>query len=223
MRVLLVEDDEECRAELSDRLFEQGMETVAVGRGLAALDLCAGVDVVLLDLLLPDIDGFAVCQMIRTHHTVPIIIVSGRNDELDQVLALRMGADDFVVKPFRVRELTARIQAVTRRAREASSGGDSDSDSVKQLGEVSLDLRLRRVLVGGREISLTRKEFDLLAFLAYDPGRTFTREQIMREVWGHDSAGDTRTLGVHMAGLRRKLGVEGLIETVRGVGFRLTG
>ncbi|MBD2892415.1 response regulator transcription factor [Spirillospora sp. NPDC000708] len=217
MRVLLVEDDAEFSEELAGRLEEQGMDTVAVDQGRAALEHCAEVDIVLLDLMLPDLDGFAVCQLIRNSSTVPIIIVSGRDDEFDRVLGLRMGADDFVAKPYRVRELTTRIEAVVRRARGAWAGGDS----VKELGGVHLDLRLRRVLVNGEEVALTRKEFDLLAFLAFEPGRTFTRGQIMEEVWGHDGAGDTRTLGVHMTGLRKKLGVAGLIETVRGVGFRL--
>ncbi|WP_242911366.1 response regulator transcription factor [Actinomadura terrae] len=219
MRVLLIEDDAEFRDELSERLVEQGMDTVTVDRGRAALDHFAEADVVLLDLMLPDIDGFAVCQTIRASSTVPIIIISGRNDEFDRVLGLRMGADDFVVKPYRFHELAARIEAVMRRARGAWSAGGS----VKEFGEVTLDLLRRRVLVNGEEVTLTRKEFELLALLAHEPGRTFTREHIMREVWGHDGAGDTRTLGVHMTGLRKKLGVAGLIETVRGVGFRVVG
>jgi two-component system response regulator RegX3 len=220
MRVLLVEDDSEVTNELTRGLNEQGLDAFAVDRGRAALTHYNAADIVLLDLGLPDIDGFEVCRLIRANSSVPIIIVSGRNDEFDRVLGLKMGADDYVVKPYRLRELAARIEAVVRRTRVASSAGVADS--VRELGRLRIDLRLRKVVVDGREVVLTRKEFDLLTLLASEPDRTFTRDQIMNEVWGHDGAGDTRTLGVHMAGLRRKLGVADLIETVRGVGFRVT-
>ncbi|MFC0037795.1 response regulator transcription factor [Actinomadura rayongensis] len=220
MRVLLVDDDSDYRDELIRGLADQGMESMAVDRGREALDHCDAVDVVLLDLNLPDVDGFEVCRLIRTNSSVPVIIVSGRTDEFDRVLSLRMGADDYVVKPCYLRELAARIDAVVRRAKNSWNPLGRNA-MVKDLGELQLDFRRRRVTVNGAEVTLTRKEFDLLALLASEPGRTFTRDQIMREVWGYDSIGDTRTLGVHMVGLRRKLGVPDKIETVRGVGFRL--
>ncbi|MFF4412762.1 response regulator transcription factor [Streptosporangium sp. NPDC001559] len=224
MRVLLVEDDSEFRDELKGGLNEQGMDILAVDGGQAALEHFGKVDVVLLDLKLPDIDGFEVCQRIRAISSVPIIIVSGRSDEFDRVLGLKMGADDYVMKPYLLRELTARIEAVVRRTKSAWHVNVlGNGDSVREFGVLKLDLRLRQVLVNGREVVLPRKEFELLALLASEPGRAFTREQIMTKVWGHDGAGDTRTLGVHMVGLRKKLGVPGLIETVRGVGFRLVG
>lgn len=219
MRVLVVEDNSELRAELVRGLSDQGIDADAVGMGRAALDVIGQVDAVLLDLVLPDIDGFEVCRSIRASSDVPIIIVSGRGDEFDRVLGLRMGADDYVVKPFGLRELAARIQAVARRAGRA--GSVAGSPGVQAVGPISLDLRRRQLTVKGRVVTLTRKEFDLLAYLASEPGRTFTREQIMTGVWGHDGAGDTRTLGVHMTGLRRKIGAFEVIETVRGVGFRL--
>ncbi len=232
MRVLVVEDNREARAELVRGLSDQGIDADAVGMGRAALDVFGHVDAVLLDLVLPDIDGFEVCRAIRTTSDVPIIIVSGRGDEFDRVLGLRMGADDYVVKPFGVRELAARIQAVVRRAGgrarpgavpAAAQGvhGTHAARAVHEVGAIRLDVHRRQLTVKGRLVTLTRKEFDLLAYLATDPGRTFTREQIMTGVWGHDGAGDTRTLGVHMAGLRRKIGASDVIETVRGVGFRL--
>jgi two-component system, OmpR family, response regulator RegX3 len=217
MRILLVEADVKCREELTVALKGEGLDTVTVDRGLSALDEVHGVDLVLLDLSLPDIDGFEVCRRIRAGSGVPIIIVSGRSDEFDHVLGLKMGADDYVVKPCRVRELIARIEAVMRRARSAYP--ENARNSVRELGVLRLDLRLRRVMVNGEQVALTRKEFGLLALLTSEPGRIFAREEIMTEVWGHTGAGDTRTLGVHMAGLRKKLGVPDLIETVRGVGF----
>lgn len=219
MRALLVEDDSKFRDELARGLKDEGLDTVAVDCGRAALDHCSVVDVVLLDLMLPDLGGFEVCQLIRNISSVPIIIISGRNDEFDRVLGLKMGADDYVVKPYRLRELTARIEAVVRRSRGALR--PVAVDSVKDFGALRVDLHRRRVVVNGKEVVLTRKEFDLLALLASEAGRTVTRKHIMKEVWGYDSAGDTRTLGVHMVGLRKKLGTSCLIETVRGVGFRL--
>jgi two-component system response regulator RegX3 len=200
-------------------LHGEGINAVTVDRGRAALSHFNKVDLVLLKLQLPDINGFELCQLIRLSSQVPIIMVSGHDDEFDCVLGLKVGADDYVVRPYRLHELLARMEAVVRRA--TGQWPVNLADSVRNVGALRLDLRLRRVVVEGTEIALTRKEFDLLAFLASDPGRTFTREGIMSEVWGHNGTGDTRTLGVHMAGLRRKLGVGNLIETVWGVGFRL--
>jgi len=174
---------------------------------------------VLLKLQLPDINGVELCQRIRLNSQVPIIMVSGHDDEFDCVLGLKAGADDYVARPYRLRELLARIQAVVRRA--TGQWPTAPADPVRNIGVLHLDLHLRQAVVRGAEIALTGKEFDLLAFLASEPGCTFTREDIMSQVWGHDGAGDTRTLGVHIAGLRRKLGVDNLIETVWGVGFRL--
>lgn len=220
MQVLLVEDDVNCRDELTRALHREGIRAVTVGRGRAALDHFSEVDVVLLKLQLPDINGFELCQIIRLSSQVPIIMVSGHDDEFDCVLGLKVGADDYVVRPYRLHELLARMQAVVRRA--TGQWPANLMDSVRNIGVLHLDLHLRQAVVRGAEIALTRKEFDLLAFLASEPGRTFTREGIMSEVWGHDGSGDTRTLGVHIAGLRRKLSVGNLIETVWGVGFRLT-
>lgn len=221
VKVLLVENDVKVTDELAKGLTEQGLDVLTVNRGYAALAHVDAVDVVLLDLGLPDIDGFEVCRRIRASSFVPIVIVSGRVDEFDRVLALKMGADDYVVKPYWLRELTARIEAVLRRTRGGWTA--AGAETARQVGALRIDAGRRRVLVDGREVTLTRKEFGLLALLTSDPGRIFTREAIMNEVWGHDGAGDTRTLGVHMASLRKKLGVGDFIETVRGVGFRVSG
>jgi DNA-binding response OmpR family regulator len=172
--------------------------------------------VVLLDLGLPDCDGFDVCRELRSRSEVPIIVVTARSDEVDRVVGLELGADDYMVKPFGFRELLARIRAVTRRR------GPRFEPGATELGRLSLDRRTRRVLLDGEELALTPKEFDLLAYLADDPGAVRNRQQLIEEVWDPHWYGPTKTLDVHVASLRRKLGDAGWIETVRGVGFRLS-
>ena len=170
----------------------------------------------LLDLRLPDIDGFTVCRELRARSDVPIIVVSARGEEVDRVVGLELGADDYLVKPFGLRELIARIRAVTRRTR---NGHASDGEIVA--GRLRVDLRAHRVLVDGNEVQLTAKEFDLLAVLARDAGAVVDRERILREVWQTTWYGSSKTIDVHVAALRRKLGDPALIETVRGIGLRL--
>jgi DNA-binding response OmpR family regulator len=160
-------------------------------------------------------DGLDVCRAIRARSDVPIIIVSARGDEPDRVVGLELGADDYVVKPFGLRELIARIRAVTRRGRTAQPDGSV------QVGELEVDPRARRVRLDGRELDLTPKEFDVLAMLARDPGAVVSRRSLLDEVWETSWYGSTKTIDVHVAALRRKLGDAGWIETVRGVGFRL--
>ncbi|MEU1546792.1 response regulator transcription factor [Nocardia sp. NPDC005745] len=225
MQVLIVEDDHHLAAELDRGLESQGFRSRVVSTGREALSLHAEVEVVLLDIGLPDMDGLEVCRTIRATSNVPIIILSGRVDEFDRVLALKLGADDYVTKPHSLRELAARLEAVTRRARDRreapipTSTGTIGAD-VRELRELRIDVRSRRVTVNEQEVHLTRREFNFLELLAREPGKVFSREMIMIEAWGYRDAGDTRTLGVHAASLRRKLGVP-VIETVRGVGFRL--
>ncbi len=220
MHVLLVEDDDAIAEPLSRGLERHGFTVRRESTGLEALTALRSTpppDVVLLDLGLPDIDGYEVCRRIRTESTTPVIILTARGDEIDRVLGLELGADDYVVKPFGFRELVARINAVTRR-----STGVTET-SVRTVGPITIDIRERRVTVNGVEAALTRKEFDLLAMLCSDPGATFTRESILEQVWDAHWFGTTKTLDVHVAALRRKLGDPSLIETVRGVGFRLRG
>ncbi|MDY7105772.1 MAG: response regulator transcription factor [Actinomycetota bacterium] len=216
MRVLLVEDDVTIAEPLVSGLRRDGYDVTWVATGTEALAAPAH-DVVLLDLGLPDLDGGVVCRELRERSDVPVIVVSARSDEIDRVLLLEMGADDYVVKPFGFRELVARIRAVTRRSAAASA----PTGETQHIGDVEIDRRSHRVLVAGEEIALTPKEFDLLAHLAADPGAVATRESILREVWDEHWWGSTKTLDVHVASLRRKLGVADLIETVRGVGYRL--
>ena len=220
MHVLVVEDDDAIAEPLARGLERQGWTVHRESTGLGALDALESgptVDLVLLDLGLPDIDGYEVCRRVRARSTVPIIVLTARGDEIDRVLGLELGADDYVVKPFGFRELVARMNAVLRRVTGSSSGAD---DTIRLAGGVLVDLRARRVTIDGAEVSLTRKEFDLLALLGSDPGATFTRESILEQVWDAHWYGPTKTLDVHIAALRKKLGDPSIIETVRGVGFR---
>jgi len=210
-----VEDDDAIAVPLVEGLARAGYSVERAATGTEALARVASADLVLLALGLPDMDGSEVCRQVRKTSAVPIIIVSARGDESDRVLGLELGADDYLVKPFGLRELVARVRAVSRRA-------VSDPDQLLQrIGAVEIDRRTRRVTVDEREVPLSRKEFDLLSLLGQDPGAVVSREQIMDEVWDPHWYGPTRTLDVHVASLRKKLGDPGLIETVRRVGFRL--
>ena len=170
----------------------------------------------LLDLGLPDLEGRVVCQELRAASSVPIIVVTARGDEIDRVVLLELGADDYVVKPFGFRELVARIRAVLRRV---SPTDDEPTRDRLEVGRLTVDLRSRAVDFDGRSVALTPREYDLLVRLASDAGAVTTREQLMREVWDENWWGSTKTLDVHVASLRRKLAPE-VIETVRSVGYR---
>lgn len=211
----MVEDDPSIAEPLVAGLARHGFDPTHVADGRSALARAAEADLVLLDLGLPDLDGAEVCRRLRDATGVPVIVVSARSDEVDRVLLLEMGADDYVVKPFGLRELVARIRAVARRA----GGVDAPTETV--IGDLVVDRRAHRVLVGDRPVELTPKEFDLLAHLASDPGAAMTRRDILEEVWDPNWYGSPKTLDVHVASLRRKLGHPEWIEAVRGVGFRL--
>lgn len=218
MRLLLVEDDASIAASLVEALTGQGfvVEHVATGHDALAAN---GHDLVLLDLGLPDIDGRDVCRKLRETSTTPIIMLTARADEIDRVVGLELGADDYVTKPFSVRELVARIRAVSRRS--AGETAAAPNDPVERIGSLSIDRRTRRVHLNGEEIELTTKEFDLLAFLAGDVGAVFTRTAILENVWDAHWYGPTKSVDAHVASLRKKLGDHRWIEAVRGVGFRL--
>ena len=222
--VLIVEDDDHIAEPLVTGLQREGLEAERVATGQAGLDRIADSgsafpDVVLLDLRLPDMDGFEVCKQIRAEHDVPIIVVTARGEEVDRVLGLELGADDYVVKPFGFRELLARIRAVTRRVQPRAAVGAAGA--VVQLGPLIVDRRTRRVTIDDEPVVLTPKEFDVLALLAEDPDAVWSRTRILEEVWDPHWYGPTKTLDVHVATLRKKLGHSEWIETVRGVGFRL--
>jgi DNA-binding response OmpR family regulator len=213
MHLLVAEDDAAIAEPLVKGLEREGFTVTWVATGQGALD-AAAADLVLLDLGLPDLDGYEVCRRLRATSDTPIIVITARGSEVDRVVGLELGADDYVVKPFGFRELVARIRAVARR-----TGGSRREDGLVEVGTVSIDPRTRRVTVAGQEVSLTRKEHDLLAFLAEDPGGVRSRDDILRPVWDEHWYGPTKTLDVHVASLRRKLGDPTLIETVRGVRF----
>lgn len=214
-RLLVVEDDDTIAEPLITGLRREGFDVTWVTDGHGALS-ADQPDLVLLDLGLPDLDGAEVARRLRARSSVPIIVVTARGDELDRVLLLEMGADDYVVKPFGLRELVARIRAVRRRV-----SPESGAVAPTVLGDLEIDLRTRRVRVEHSEVELTPKEFDLLALLASDPGAVFSREAIMEEVWDKNWWGSTKTLDVHIAGLRKKLGRPEWITNIRGIGFRL--
>jgi DNA-binding response OmpR family regulator len=221
MHILLVEDDDRVAAALRPALHRHGMTTSRLDRGRAAVEHLAGVDVVLLDLGLPDIDGVDVCRAIRQVSAVPVIVVSARGEVDDRILGLHSGADDYLVKPYDIGELVARVHAVYRRHRAAPRADGTGPDEVVVLDEVTIDLHRHAVSVDGRPVTLTRKEFQVLALLASSDGAVCTRNRIVAEVWGRTWAGANRTLDVHIATLRTKLGRADLVQTVRGVGYRL--
>jgi DNA-binding response OmpR family regulator len=230
MLLLLVEDDQAIYEPLIRGLQREGLSVDHVTLGREALARVGDVpmpDVVILDLGLPDIDGYDVCSQLRETSDIPIIILTARGDETNRVRGLELGADDYMVKPFGLRELIARIGSVTRRSARAdsdsaSNDNDNDNDNVVTLAPgLLLDTRSRRVTRDGNDIDLTRKEFNLLALLATDRGAIHRRTDILEQVWDTHFYGPSKTLDVHIAGLRRKLGDHQLIETVRGVGFRM--
>ena len=214
MRILVVEDEDAIARPLAEGLRREGFDVDRVATGRDAL-AAEAPDLVLLDLRLPDIDGTDVCRELRSRSDVPIIVVTARGQEIDRVLGLELGADDYVVKPFGFRELLARIRAVMRRARPTVGG------RVYRAGRLVVDADARRAFVDDVELRLTTKEFDLLAPLAADSGTVIPRDRILREVWSTDWYGSSKTVDVHVSSLRQKLGDRRWIETVRGVGLRL--
>ncbi|GFH39337.1 response regulator transcription factor [Streptomyces pacificus] len=228
MRLLLVEDDDHVAAALSAVLARHGFQVTHARNGEEALQAVlpaaaegkAPFGVVLLDLGLPDQDGYQVCGKIRKLTSTPVIMVTARSDVRSRIHGLNLGADDYVVKPYDTGELLARIHAVSRRTAPGEETAP-DPGSALRLGPVTIELPTRRVSVDGADVPLTRKEFDLLALLAQRPGVVFRREQIISEVWRTSWEGTGRTLEVHVASLRSKLRMPSLIETVRGVGYRL--
>ena len=216
MDILLVEDDDAIAASLISGLATSGMTVRRVSNGADAV--AAEIpDVVLLDIGLPDFDGFEVCRRIRQKSQVPIIMLTARDEEIDRVFGLEIGADDYVTKPFGLRELIARIRAVSRRR----AALDLPASEILEIGNLKLDLSTRRVYMSGKEVELTTKEFDLLAYLAEHPGIVHRRTDIMESVWDANWYGPTKTLDAHVAAVRKKLGNADWIEAVRGVGFRL--
>jgi two-component system response regulator RegX3 len=220
-RVLIVEDEQSFADPLAFLLRKEGFTTAVAGTGQAALDEFDrnGADIVLLDLMLPGMSGTDVCKALRQRSGVPVIMVTARDSEIDKVVGLELGADDYVTKPYSARELIARIKAVLRR------GGDSETDvAVLEAGPVRMDVERHVVTVSGHEVSLPLKEFDLLEYLLRNTGRVLTRGQLIDRVWGADYVGDTKTLDVHVKRLRSKIEPDPSeprhLVTVRGLGYK---
>jgi len=224
--ILFVEDEEAISTPFSRVLEREGFEPVVAGTAAEAMELAQRVepDLVLLDLTLPDGDGRDVCRALRRDSDVPIVMLTARGSELDRVVGLEMGADDYVVKPFSGAEVVSRIRAVLRRSRGAGPGAGAKFEPAFAVGGLEVDVAARTVSLDGEPLELTRKEFDLLAELARNAGKVVTREDLMARVWDVNWFGSTKTLDVHVGSLRRKLGDDPAaprhIETVRGVGFR---
>jgi DNA-binding response OmpR family regulator len=222
MEVLIVEDDDAMASALDAAVVSAGHRATRVARGADALLAHRRFEVILLDLGLPDLDGLDVLRKLRQVTLCPILILTARDDERSVVLGLRSGADDYLVKPVKLVELLARIEAVTRRTSRASGGGEqSGRQQSIVLGDLDVDLDRRVAALGSRELPLTATEFDLLALLARHAGSVVTREQILDTLWGDAFLASSRSLDVHLTGLRAKLQLPGFIINVRGVGYRI--
>ncbi|SFQ56313.1 DNA-binding response regulator, OmpR family, contains REC and winged-helix (wHTH) domain [Amycolatopsis arida] len=219
MRVLLVEDDDGVAGALAESLRSRGHDVVRVVRGADALTRHRDADLLLLDLGLPDVDGFTVLHRVRAVSEVPILVLTARGDERSVVRGLHLGADDYLAKPIRLAELMARIDAVVRRGTHRGHG-DRPAAPVR-VGDVEIDVAARRVTAGGAEVVLTPKEFDVLAVLAARPGTAVSRQQLLDQVWGDAHLAVSRSLDVHVTQLRAKLNRPGLLVTIRGFGYRL--
>jgi DNA-binding response OmpR family regulator len=223
-RILVVEDEDSISAPFAEALRRAGFEALVTRTAAGALELAgeAEPDLVMLDLTLPDGDGRDVCRELRRRSDVPIVMLTARGTEMDKIVGLELGADDYVVKPFSAREVISRIRAVLRRS--APRDGAGAEEKPIRIGELELDSAARVARLGGEQLDLSRKEFDLLAELMRNAGRVVKREDLMSKVWDVNWFGSTKTLDVHIGWLRRKLGDEANrsrhIETVRGVGFR---
>jgi len=215
--ILLVEDEEDIAALVRAYLERDGFRVLWATRGTEGLAELERNDVrlAILDLQLPDADGFDICRAIRTSSRLPVVMLTARDEAVDRVTGLELGADDYVTKPFSPRELTARVRAVLRRVEP------DETDDRLRAGDVELDRKARTATVAGAEVELTGREFDLLWHLAARPGIVVTRSQLLDRVWGIEFPGGTRTVDVHVGQLRRKLGRPKLIRTVRGTGYKV--
>jgi DNA-binding response OmpR family regulator len=220
VKTVLVVDDERNIVELVRLYLEkEGFNVVAASDGEQALVQYerSGPDLVVLDLMLPKMDGFEVCRELRRRGDVPILMLTARSEDVDAIVGLELGADDYVTKPFNPRALVARVKAILRRTDATARGGRPI-----QVGELRIDPRRREASVGARHLELRAREFDLLSALARDPGVVLSRDALLEDVWGTDFPGETRTVDVHVAEVRKKLGDDGpQVETVRGIGYRL--
>jgi DNA-binding response OmpR family regulator len=219
--ILVVDDEPTLRETLVEALEGEGFRVVAAADGREALTAFRAErpDLVLLDLMLPELSGIEVCRIIRAESGVPIVMLTAKDSELDKVVGLELGADDYVTKPFSLRELTARVRALFRRLEQATEALPAAVD----LGRVQIDLAGHRLLRDGQAVAIKPKAFELLSFLVRNPGQVFTRDQLLEHVWGYDYAGETRTVDVHVHWLRSEIeddpGQPRYLHTVRGTGY----
>ncbi|MFJ3405517.1 winged helix-turn-helix domain-containing protein [Promicromonospora sp. NPDC090134] len=225
-RILVVEDEESYRDPLTYQLTREGFEVIEAADGVSALAAydAEGADLVLLDLMLPGLSGTEVCRELRARGDVPVIMLTAKDSEIDKVVGLELGADDYVTKPYSYRELLARVRAVLRR-RQPTDSTEQDEDGALEVGPVRMDVERHTVAVSGESVALPLKEFDLLELLMRNAGRVLTRGQLIDRVWGADYVGDTKTLDVHVKRIRSKIepdpGTPKYLLTVRGLGYKL--
>ncbi len=223
-KLLIVEDETTLRETLAYNLTQEGYQVTQTGDGAEALELARAdkFDLIVLDIMLPGLDGLSFCRILRREQATPIIMLTARGGEVDRIVGLESGADDYIVKPFSLGEFLARVRAVLRRTPSAALRADR-----LESGDLALDLTGRRVSVGGREIKLSHKEFDLLSALVRNKGAVLSRDLLLDQVWGYDHIGDDRTVDVHVRWLREKIEADPSepqrIVTVRGVGYRFEG
>jgi two-component system OmpR family response regulator len=226
--ILVVEDDKALVEVLSYHLSKEGYKVVTAFDGGQALEMArkSRPNIMLLDVMLPKMDGFQVCRILRKETTVPILMLTAKDSEIDKIVGLEIGADDYLTKPFSMRELVARIRAMLRRSEMVETQPSGSAVPIR-VGVLEIDTARRRVSVQGSAVKLTTKEFDLLLFLAENKGIVFSREHLLEKVWGYDYAGDTRSVDVHIRWLREKIetnpGKPEYLITVRGVGYKLEG
>jgi len=224
-RILIVEDEASFSEALAFLLTKEGFETAIAEDGRQAINMfnADGADLILLDLMIPEVSGVEVCRTIRTQSQVPIIMLTAKDAEIDKVVGLELGADDYVTKPYSSRELIARIKAVLRRG--LTEDGSNQDQDLLEVGPIRLNIGKHQVFVGGNPVALPLKEFELLEFLMRNSGRVLTRSQLIDRVWGGDYYGDTKTLDVHIKRLRAKVESDPanpvLIQTIRGLGYKL--
>jgi DNA-binding response OmpR family regulator len=232
-KILIVEDEPVLQETLAYNLIRQGYLVETAGDGQLAVDVARRThpDLILLDIMLPGLDGFEVCRLIRQEMNVPILMLTARDDEIDRVIGLEIGADDYITKPFSMRELMARVKAQLRRVRllrqDAENQAQASSKEIVHIGNLMLDLSRREVSINDSVLGLKPKEFDLLLYFARHPGQALSREKILEEVWGWNYTGGSRTVDVHVRWLRAKIELDptqpARIVTVRGAGYRFEG
>jgi two-component system, OmpR family, response regulator len=227
-KVLIVEDDNNLLETIKYNFRKEGYEAVTASDGEIALEVARQEkpDLLILDIMLPKLNGFEVCRILRKETTVPILMLTAKADETDKIVGLEIGADDYMTKPFSMRELLARVRAMLRRSKMAETSGVENTPVIK-IGKLEVDTARHKASYAGSVLELSPKEFDLLAFLARNKGLVFSREQLLEKVWGYDFAGDTRTVDVHISWLRQKIEDDAAhptyLITVRGTGYKLEG